>query len=94
MKSVRILFVIAAIMLGGALMGAVSSLHPFGVPSVEGRAVDEHYLNRAGADLSCENVVTSIVFDYRGFDTIGESTVLFAALLSVMMLFRKGCRKQ
>ena len=30
MKSVRILFVIAAIMMGGALMGAVSSLHPFG----------------------------------------------------------------
>ena len=56
--------------------------------------MDEHYLNRAGADLSCENVVTSIVFDYRGFDTIGESTVLFAALLSVMMLFRKGGRKQ
>ena len=30
MKS-KTLFVIAAIVVGGALMGAVSSLHPFGV---------------------------------------------------------------
>ena len=81
-------------LVGGALMGAVSSLHPFGVPTAEGVAVDEHYLTHAGTDLSCENVVTSIVFDYRGFDTIGESSVLFTALLSVMMLFRKGGRKE
>ncbi|MBO5492183.1 MAG: hypothetical protein J6D22_04190 [Pyramidobacter sp.] len=93
MKS-KTLFVIAAIVVGGALMGAVSSLHPFGVPTAEGVAVDEHYLTHAGTDLSCENVVTSIVFDYRGFDTIGESSVLFTALLSVMMLFRKGGRKE
>ncbi len=93
MKS-KTLFVIGAIVVGGALMGAVSSLHPFGVPSAEGTAVDDHYLGRAGVDLSCENVVTSIVFDYRGFDTIGESSVLFTALLSVMMLFRKGGRKE
>lgn len=90
----RTLFVISAIVVGGALMGGVSSLHPFGEPTPEGMAVDLHYLDKAGEDLSCENVVTSIVFDYRGFDTIGESTVLYTALLSVVMLFRRGGRKQ
>lgn len=93
MKS-KSLYIIAAIIVGGSLMGAVSALHPFGEPPAECVAVDEHYLDHAGVDLSCENVVTSIVFDYRGFDTIGESSVLFTALLSVMMLFRKGGRKE
>ena len=90
----KAVYIIAAIIVGGALMGAVSTLRPFGAPTPEAAAVDEHYLTHAVPDLSCENVVTSIVFDYRGFDTIGESSVLFTALLSVVMLFRKGGRKE
>jgi multisubunit Na+/H+ antiporter MnhB subunit len=29
------------------------------------------------------------VFDYRGFDTLGEATVLFAAVAGVIILFRR-----
>jgi multicomponent Na+:H+ antiporter subunit B len=35
------------------------------------------------------NVVTSIVFDYRGFDTLGEEFILFAAVVGVVLLLRK-----
>lgn len=89
----KAVYVIAVIIMGGVLMGSMARLRPFGEPEQAAMAVDEHYMDRAGVDLSCENVVTSIVFDYRGFDTIGESSVLFTALISVMMLFRKGGRK-
>ena len=34
------------------------------------------------------NVVNSIVFDYRGFDTIGEEFILFAAVIGVTLLLR------
>jgi multicomponent Na+:H+ antiporter subunit B len=34
------------------------------------------------------NVVTSIVFDYRGFDTLGEEFILFAAVSGVVLLLR------
>ncbi len=34
------------------------------------------------------NVVTGVVFDFRGFDTLGEATVLFAAVSGVMMALR------
>jgi len=33
------------------------------------------------------------VFDYRGFDTIGEAAVLFTALCSISVLFREGRKK-
>ena len=35
------------------------------------------------------NVVTAIVFDYRGFDTLGEEFILFAAVVGVVLLLRE-----
>ena len=34
------------------------------------------------------NVVTAVVFDYRGFDTLGEELILFAAVVGVVLLLR------
>jgi hypothetical protein len=38
--------------------------------------------------VNANNVVTAIVFDYRGFDTLGEATVLFAAVSGVLVTMR------
>lgn len=38
------------------------------------------------------NVVTAVVFDYRGFDTLGEEFILFAAVAGVVLLLR-GARE-
>jgi multicomponent Na+:H+ antiporter subunit B len=35
------------------------------------------------------NVVTAVVFDYRGFDTMGEEFILFAAVVGVVILLRE-----
>ena len=34
------------------------------------------------------NVVTAVVFDYRGFDTLGEEFILFTAVVGVVLLLR------
>ncbi|MGE5148467.1 MAG: hydrogen gas-evolving membrane-bound hydrogenase subunit E, partial [Candidatus Eiseniibacteriota bacterium] len=34
------------------------------------------------------NVVTSVLADYRGYDTLGETTVIFTAGIGVMLLLR------
>lgn len=39
------------------------------------------------------NVVTGILWDYRGYDTLGEATVIFVAVAGVAALFR-GARKE
>ena len=36
------------------------------------------------------NAVTAVVFDYRGFDTLGEEFILFGAVVGVVLLLRKG----
>src|SRR5213079_2057939 len=35
------------------------------------------------------NVVGAVVFDYRGFDTLGEEFILFSAVVGVSLLLRK-----
>jgi multicomponent Na+:H+ antiporter subunit B len=46
-------------------------------------------LNRVAVpERHTTNVVTSIVFDYRGVDTMGEEFILFAAVVGVVLLLR------
>src|ERR671928_1663413 len=40
------------------------------------------------------NVVGATVFDYRGFDTLGEEVILFAAVLGVSLLLRNDRDKE
>ena len=40
------------------------------------------------------NAVASIVFDYRGFDTIGESFILLASIAGAHCILRSGKKKK
>jgi multicomponent Na+:H+ antiporter subunit B len=52
--------------------------------------VDAHYLAHALADTATPNAVTAILADYRGYDTFGETTVIFAAGLACYLLLRRS----
>jgi hypothetical protein len=43
-------------------------------------------LEASGEEIGVENVVTSVLASYRGFDTLGETTVVFTAAIGVMIL--------
>ncbi len=58
--------------------------YPFGANKM---AVGTYYLNHGVAQTGAANIVTSVVLDYRGFDTLGEVSVLFAAAAGVAILF-------
>ena len=45
--------------------------------------------NAVGTQLA-PNMVTLVVFDWRGFDTLGESLILVTAVLVVLLIFGKG----
>lgn len=46
------------------------------------------YLTEGVADLGAANLVTSVVVTYRGLDTLGEVTVLFAAAAGIGLVFQ------
>ncbi len=45
--------------------------------------------NAIGTKLA-PNMVTLVVFDWRAFDTLGESLILVTAVLVVLLIFGKG----
>ena len=48
--------------------------------------VVERYVGSAHHETGAENVIAGMILNYRGFDTFGESCVLFLAVCSVMQL--------
>ena len=80
-----------AVLLLAAFLAEMAGLVPFGDPPSP--AMDEWFLARAQEETGANNVVTSIVFDYRGFDTLGEACVLFTAVLGVALALRKRDRQ-
>ena len=54
---------------------------PFGSP--DAKEVGRHYVKEGVEETGSANVVTSVVVNYRGFDTLGEVTVLFIASIGL-----------
>ena len=66
------------------LLTAVLSVHPFGVPV--NTQMDDYFIRYGQAETGSNNIVTSVVFDYREMDTFGEATVLFSAAVGIFLL--------
>ena len=85
------LFVTSVI--GAALIWGTYSLPPFGTAdAVIHKHVAPRYLSETLKETMVPNVVTSVLADYRGYDTLGETTVIFTAGIGVLLLL-KGRRR-
>lgn len=71
--------------------GALSELSRFGEPAM---AVAKKYLEQGIARTGAVNLVAAIILDYRGYDTLGEATVLFTSVIGVLAILRGPGRKK
>ncbi|WP_055588920.1 MnhB domain-containing protein [Peterkaempfera griseoplana] len=78
------LFTVAAAVVGGFFVAACRRLPPFGTARhpYGARAVTAALAHRTA------NVVSSVNFDLRAFDTLGEESILFGAVLGTALLLR------
>ena len=65
---------------------AMKALPPFGEPYMR---VAGTYLAEGMARTGAANLVASVILDFRGYDTLGEATVLFTAVVGVVVIVRK-----
>ena len=56
--------------------------------------VAPRYIERSGAEIGLPNIVTSVLASYRGYDTLGEVTVIFTAAAGVMVLIGRRRRSR
>jgi multicomponent Na+:H+ antiporter subunit B len=57
------------------------------------RHVSSRYIERGFAETDVPNMVTAILADYRSFDTLGETTVIFTAAVAVLLILRTGRKR-
>ncbi len=89
MRALGILLVIAT----AALFIAASwDLPDRGDPDAPANVgVGPEYIERTEEDIGIENVVSAVLADYRGYDTLGETFVIFTAGVAVLfVLIRRG----
>ena len=83
-----------AIFVGAAIVWGTLGLPPFGAADAPiHQHVAPYYLQNSIAETHVPNVVTSVLADYRGYDTLGETTVIFTAGIGVMLLLQ-GIRRR
>lgn len=70
---------------------ALAELPSFGSPTM---LVAREYIALGLGKTGAANVVTSIILDFRGYDTLGEATVLFTAVVGVLTVMRRAGRKE
>ena len=65
---------------------ALKELPAFGVPIMR---VAKEYIQTGLAKTGATNMVAAIILDFRGYDTLGEATILFTAVMGVLAVIRK-----
>ena len=75
----------------GALFYATLDMPAFGDPNSPANThVGQAYVDRTPNEIGLPNIVTAVLASYRGYDTLGETLVVFTAGVAVMLLLGGG----
>ena len=88
----RVIAIISCVLLIGTLLYIVGHLPLYGVENPRATEVTKRYVEDGLRETGAVNIVAGMILDYRAFDTMGESHVLFTALICVMILLRKDSK--
>lgn len=77
------------ILVGGLLMGSTADFPAWGDPASPAASyLSPNYIEKTMEETSVPNIVTSVLADYRGFDTMFETAVVFTAGVACFFLLR------
>jgi multicomponent Na+:H+ antiporter subunit B len=86
-----ILPLLIVLVTGAALVYATYDMPAFGDSQSPANVyVGIDYIERTPKEIDIPNIVTAVLASYRGFDTLGETVVVFTAGLGVMILLGFG----
>lgn len=97
-RPTRIMPFIVVTITGTALVFGTLDMPHYGDPSAPiHHHVAPDYIEGTQTDFGLPNIVTAVLASYRGFDTLGETAVVFTAVVGVLLLLvadrRRGRRE-
>lgn len=85
---------LACVAITGMLIYGTLDLPDYGDPEAPANThVAHRYITEAHHETGSKNFVTAILASYRGYDTLGETTVIFTAGISLILLLRRRKKK-
>ena len=89
------LSLIPVLVIGALLIYAADDFPEWGSPSAPASAspLSSHFISNTGVDTEVPNMVTAVLADYRGFDTMFETVVVFIAGMAVLAILKKSSRR-
>ena len=86
----KLIGLIAVCLMGGLLIYGTADMPDWGDPqSPASLHVSPRYIEKTVEETAVPNMVTSVLADYRGYDTLGETTVIFTAGIACLLLIRR-----
>jgi multicomponent Na+:H+ antiporter subunit B len=70
------------------VLGSLDMSSPGDPNSPPATHVSPRYIESALEETAVPNMVTAVLADYRGFDTLGEVTVIFTGAMAVLLILR------
>lgn len=81
---------IVVLFTGALLIYGTADMPDWGDPNSPANShVSPRYLEKTIEETATPNAVTSVLADYRGYDTLGETTVIFTAGVVCIVLLRR-----
>ena len=91
----RVLIILAVVITGLILMYGTQDMPDWGDPqSPPSTHVSPRYIEKTMDETATPNAVTSVLADYRGYETLGETTVIFTAGVSCILILRESKRRK
>ncbi len=89
----RLVPIVVVVAICGVLVYGTMDMPDFGDPEAPAHQhVADRYIEKAYHETASENFVTAVLANYRGYDTLGETVVIFTAGLGVLLLLRRRRR--
>ena len=91
----KILSLMTVVIVGSVLIYGTLDMPKWADPqSPASTHVSPYYLQHSLEHAATPNVVTTVLADYRGYDTFGETVVIFAAGMACILLLKTGRKKR
>lgn len=91
----KLLALLLTLVVGALLLMAALDLPDWGDPgSPASTYLSPHYIEKSMEETSVPNLVTSVLADYRGYDTMFETVVIFCAGITVLTVLRRTPRRK
>ena len=92
----KLISLVPVVAVGGLLLFAAQDFPEWGDPASPASTspVSSHFIQSTGVDTEVPNMVTAVLADYRGFDTMFEAVVVFIAGMAVLAILKSSGRRK